>query len=45
MEDNTMKTLKTTSKLQLDPVTVEKELRAFETIHREAIDSKDGMAS
>jgi ketosteroid isomerase-like protein len=31
----------TTSKLQLDPIQVEKELRAFETIHREAIDSKD----
>jgi ketosteroid isomerase-like protein len=32
---------RTSSKLQLDPVTVEKELRAFETMHREAIDSKD----
>ena len=31
----------TTSKLQLDPIQVEKELRVFETIHREAIDSKD----
>ena len=32
---------RTTSKLQLDPIQVEKELRAFETTHREAIDSKD----